>query len=61
MNATKHRWGVALMPLVAGVFAVAIKATVDQELTTTTYWLLANAALTGMLTVYLNWIRGMEA
>lgn len=58
ISAKTHRWGVALLPFVAGVFAVLIKATADQEFNETTYWLLGNAAVTGLLTVYVNWVRG---
>ena len=58
ISSGSHRWGVALLPFVTGVAAVLIKLTADQELTPATYWLLANAGITGLLTVYLNWVRG---
>ena len=58
ISAATHRWGVALLPLVTGLFAVVIKALNDQEFNETTWWLLGSAAATNALTVYLNWIRG---
>ena len=58
ISASTHRWGVALLPLVTGVFAVVIKALTDQEFNETTLWLLGSAAATNLLTVYLNWVRG---
>lgn len=58
ISAKTHRWGVALLPLVTGIFAVLIKALTDQEFNETTLWLLGSAGATNLLTVYLNWVRG---
>ncbi len=58
INAATHRWGVALLPLVTGLFAVVIKAMNDQEFNETTLWLLGSAVATNAMTVYLNWVRG---
>lgn len=58
ISASTHRWGVALLPFVVGVATVLIKATNDMAFTELTLWLLANAAVTGLLTVYVNWVRG---
>ena len=58
ISASRHRWAVALLPFVTAVFAVVVKATADQEFNETTWWLLANAAATGLLTTYINFVRG---
>ena len=58
ISAKTHRWGVALLPFVVGVATVLIKATTDMAFDVVTVWLLANAAVTGLLTVYVNWVRG---
>lgn len=58
ISSRTHRLGVALLPLVTGVFAVVIKALNDQEFSDATWWLLGSALATNLLTVYINWVRG---
>ena len=57
ISATLHRWAVALTPVIVGCGAVVIKATADQGWTATNNWLLVNAFVVNIITVYLNWVR----
>lgn len=58
ISAGTHRWAVALAPFVIGMATVLIKATSDQAFNETTGWLLGSTAVSTLLTVYMNYVRG---
>lgn len=58
MNATIHRWAVALAPIVIGGLTVLAQGTAEHRVDP---WVVANALVTGGLTAFINYVRGQSA
>lgn len=54
MNATIHRWSVALAPIVIGFLTVVVQGTAEHRIDP---WVIGNALAAGCLTAFINYVR----